>query len=404
MLTNRWLVTPLFLLATSHLSLLAQGAAQNYRAAAQQFRAHTKGDFLHDDTTDGIEALARMWAASAQATIQVLLTKPEAGARDLNAALCKLESDTSDCGGKDEARSSVVAIDPHLFLASQFSGEAGTVFLVGFREGKPVLLWSINNAPPQKIDPRDLLGAWKAERAGGKCREEGSGHPPGTCGPLYADVGMLPSDSVGRPRFYIDAGYAQIMGATVGHQTSVWRWNGDSATLLWIDWHDFMIDQRIGTEFSDGILTIGEKDDFRSFYGCGSCEARQMVRRLQITPTGIVDLGKTSTTPELDLIDELFWRLANNKPTAELAAPEVSRLLRPQIVSAQEESKKIDPKWFSVGMLGDVSVKRNGDTESVCFTADDIGRLFFTIQSNHSGERQLVKVVQPSGDYGDCPK
>ena len=184
MLTNRWLVTPLFLLATSHLSLLAQGAAQNYRAAAQQFRAHTKGDFLHDDTTDGIEALARMWDASAQATIQVLLTKPEAGARDLNAALCKLESDTSDCGEKDEARSSVVAIGPHLFLASQFSGEAGTVFLVGFREGKPVLLWSINNAPPQKIDPRDLLGAWKAERAGGKCREEGSGHPPGTCGPL----------------------------------------------------------------------------------------------------------------------------------------------------------------------------------------------------------------------------
>ena len=194
------------------------------------------------------------------------------------------------------------------------------------------------------------------------------------------------------------------MGATVGHQTSVWRWDGDSATLLWIDWHDFMIDQKIGTEFSDGILTIGEKDDFRSFYGCGSCEARQMVRRLHITPTGIVDLGKTSTTPELDLIDELFWRLANNKPTAELAAPEVSRLLRPQIASAREESKKIDSKWFSVGMLGDVSVKRNGDTESVCFTADDIGRLFFTIQSSHLVERRLVKVIQPTGDYGDCPK
>ena len=404
MLTNRWLVTPVFLLATSHLSLLAQEAARNYRVAAQQFRTHTKGDFLHDDTKDGIEALARMWNASAQAVVQVLSSKPEASTSDLNAALCELPSSAGDCGEKEGARNSVVAIGPHLFLASQFSGEAGTAFIAGFREGKPTLLWSINNAPPQKIDSHDLLGAWKAERAGDKCRDEGSGHPPGTCGPLYADVGTLPSDSVGRPRFYIDAGYAQIMGATVGHQTSVWRWNGDSATLLWIDWHDFMIDQRIGTEFSEGILTIGEKDDFRSFYGCGSCEARQMVRRLQITPTGIVDLGKTSTTPELDLIDEFFWRLANNRPTAELAAPEVSRLLRPQIASAREESKKIDPKWFSVGMLGDVSVKRNGDTESVCFTADDIGRLFFTIQSSHSGERRLVKVIQPSGNYGDCPK
>jgi hypothetical protein len=404
MLTNRWLVTSLFLLATSHLSLLAQEAAQNYRVAAQQFRTHTKGDFLHDDTKDGIEALARMWNTSAQAVVQVLSSKPEASASDLNAALCELPSSAGDCGEKEGARNSVVAIGPHLFLASQFSGEAGTAFIAGFREGKPALLWSINNTPPQKIDSHDLLGAWKAERAGDKCRDEASGHPPGTCGPLYADVGMLPSDSVGRPRFYIDAGYAQIMGATVGHQTSVWRWDGDSATLLWIDWHDFMIDQRIGTEFSAGILTIGEKDDFRSFYGCGSCEARQMVRRLQITPTRIVDLGKTSTTPELDLIDELFWRLANSKPTAQLAVPEVSSLLRPQIASVREESKKIDPKWFSVGMLEDVSVKRNGDTESVCFTADDIGRLFFTIQSSHSGERRLVKVIQPSGNYGDCPK
>jgi hypothetical protein len=404
MLACRWFIAPLFLLAASSLSLFAQGAAQNYREAALNFRAHTQGDFLHDDSKDGIEALSRMWNASAQAVVQVLSSKPEASASDLNAALCKLESNTSDCGEKDEARSSVVAIGPHLFLASQFSGEAGTVFLVGLREGEPALLWSINNTQPQKFDPQDLLGAWKAERAGGKCREEGSGHPPGTCGPLYADVGMLPSDSLGRPRFYIDAGYAQIMGATVGHQTSVWRWDGNSATLLWIDWYDFMIDQKVGTEFAKGVLTIGEKDDFRSFFGCGSCEARQMVRRLQITPTGIADLGKTSTTPELDLIDELFWRLANNKPAAEIASPEVSRLLRPQIASAREESKKIDPKWFSVGMLGDFSVKRNGDTKSVCFTADDIGRLFFTIQSNHSGKQRLVKVVQPSGNYGDCPK
>lgn len=164
-----------------------------------------------------------------------------------------------------------------------------------------------------------------------------------------------------------------------------------------------MIDQRIGTEFANGVLSIGEKDDFRSFYGCGSCEARQMVRRLQITPTGLTDLGKTSTTPELDLIDELFWRLANNKPTADIADPAVSRLLQPQIVSAREESKKIDPKWFSVGMLDEVSVKHNGDTESVCFTADDIGRLYFSIQGNH-GKRRLVKVMQPSGSFGDCPK
>jgi len=182
------------------------------------------------------------------------------------------------------------------------------------------------------------------------------------------------------------------------------EWDGESAKLLWIDWHDFMIDQKIGTEFVNGILTIGEKDDFRTFYGCGSCEARQMVRRLQVNPDGIVDLGKITTTPELDLIDELFWRLSNNSATADIANPAVSRALRPQIMSAKVESRKTDPKWFSVGMLGDVSVRLDGSSENVCFTADDIGRLYFVIAKNQTGNPRLISVTQPDGNYDDCPK
>jgi len=165
-----------------------------------------------------------------------------------------------------------------------------------------------------------------------------------------------------------------------------------------------MIDQRIGTEFANGILTIGEKDDFRAFYGCGSCEARQMVRKLRVTPTGIDDLGKFTTTPELDLIDELFWRLSNNSPTTDIAAPQVARFLQPQIISAREESKKIDPKWFSVGMLGEISVKQRSDSEEVCFTVDEIGRLYFTIDKRQARKPRLVKVTQSQGDFGECPK
>lgn len=404
MVMCRSTIAAVFLLTTTGLPLLAQGAAESYQKAAKDFRAHTRGDFLHDDSKDGINALEHMWKADAQAVIDVLDTKPTATAGDLNSVLCKLSSSTGNCGEKEGASNSVVAIDSHLFLASQFSGEAGTVFIVGIRRGTPALLWSINEAAPQKLDSQGLLGAWKAERAGENCREKGSGHAPGTCGPLYALVGALPADSFGRPRFYVDAGYAQIMGATVGHQTSVWEWDGESAKLLWIDWHDFMIDQKIGTEFLNGILTIGEKDDFRTFYGCGSCEARQMVRRLQVNPDGIVDLGKITTTPELDLIDELFWRLSNGSPTADIANPAVSRALRPQIMSAKVESRKIDPKWFSAGMLGDVSVRQDGRSENVCFTADDIGRLYFVITKNQSGKSRLISVTQPDGNYGDCLK
>ncbi len=399
----RWIIVLLLFLVTAHVSLSAQTTAQRYRAAVQQFQAHTHGDVHHDDSRDGIDALTQMWSASAQAAIEVLAARPDARASDLHVALCQLPSSVGDCGAKDGASNSVVAIGPHLFLASQSSDGAGTVFIVGFRGEKPALLWTINHAAQQKVDVRDLLGAWRAERAGEKCGEKDGGDQPGTCGPLDAEIETLPPDAAGRPRFYVDAEYAQIAGATSAHQTSVWRWDGDSATLLWINWYNAVIDQTIGTTFAHGVLAIGEKDEFRSFYGCGSCEARQMIRRLQITPAGIVDMGSTSTTPELDLIDELFWRLAHNQPTAEIATQEVSHVLRPKILAAREESKKVDPTWFSVGMLGDVSIQRKGEIERVCFTVDDLGRVYFTLE-NLAGKLRLIQATRPSENDGVCPK
>jgi hypothetical protein len=402
---REFVLSLLLLFGASCTLATSQSAVQRYRDAAKVFRDHTQGDFLHDDSPAGIAALQSMWSASAESVVQLISRNPDATSKDVEAALCDLPSSAGDCGEKEGAQRSAVALEPHLFLASQFSGEAGTVFVVGMHAGKAAQLWSIDSAAPEKADPQGLLGAWRADRAGGHCREKDSGHPPGTCGPLYADVGLLTPDAGGRPRFYIDAGYAQIMGATVGHQTSVWRWDGETAHLQWIDWHDFMIDQKIGTEFKNGVISIGEKDDFRSFYGCGGCEARQMVRRIRVTPTGVEDLGKVSTTPELDLIDELFWRLANDRPTEDIAAPEVSRLLRPQIATAKEDSKKIDPKWFSTGMLGDVFIKRDGEFEQVCFTVDgDIGRLYFSLKHAPGIKPRIVKVSQPNGEFGDCPR
>src|ERR1035437_9293144 len=143
MVMCRWMITTLFLLTTSDLSLFAQGEAQSYQKAAQDFRSHTRGDFLHDDSKDGINALARMWKADAQAAVEALATKPNATAGDLNLTLCELSSSAGDCGEKEGASNSVVAIDSHLFLASQFSGEAGTVFIVGNRPGRPRVVWSI---------------------------------------------------------------------------------------------------------------------------------------------------------------------------------------------------------------------------------------------------------------------
>ena len=99
-----------------------------------------------------------------------------------------------------------------------------------------------------------------------------------------------------------------------------------------------------------------------------------------VTPNGVDNLGKQSTIPKLDLIDELFWRLSEGKSTASIATPQMSQLLRPQIVDAKRECHKIEPNFFSVGMLDDFSIHRSAQRAKVCFTADgDVGRLYFNL-------------------------
>ncbi len=383
-----------------------------YRAAEKTLAAHIREyDFLHDDSPEAIAALKAMWAASADAVIEQLATNPKTSAADLDKTLCQLEPEAYRCNIKGPVApedvvtaSDAIQLGVGIFAVSQFNGEVGTVFIVGPREGKTTLLWSISTAVPQPLDRHGLIGAWRVERAGGACRDKGTKFKPGQCGPLYASLGLLPADAQGRPRFYIDGGYAQMLGATVGHQATVWRWNGDAAELLWEDWYDFMIDQARGSEFKDGMLTFEEKEDFRTFFGCGSCEARQMQRRLRVTPAGIEDLGKVSLRPELDLIDELFWRLAHGLSTADIASPQVAMLIKPQIADAKRESRKIARNWLSVGMLGDVAHQRAGDVDQVCFTADDIGRIYFTIQENQGKPEFLSHAEEPPGNYDDCAK
>ena len=388
------------------ISAAGQMPAERYQEAKHQLEIHSPNqDFLDDDSPAAVQALADMWRASADAVINLLGQQPGATTQQISLVLCKLDGPSADCKGGNGPAPDVIQLGPQLFVAALFSGEVGTVFVVGPRSGKPTLLWSIENSAPQAADPRGLLGAWKLDRAGGKCRETKSEHKPGTCGPLYAALGLLTPDSNGHPRFYISAGYAQIMGATIGKQASVWRWAGDRADLLWIDWYDFMIDQRLGDHFKEGILSFGEKEEFRSFFACGSCDGRAVMQRLRITPDGVDNLGKQSTMPELDLIDELFWRLSEGKSTANIATPQVSQLLRPQIVDAKRESHKIEPHFFSVGMLDDFSIHRSARGTKVCFTADgDVGRLYFNLEKAANGKTRITHVEQPTGNYRPCPK
>jgi hypothetical protein len=384
--------------------LLAQTSRERYETAWKILEAHTpQNDFWHDGSPEAITALTAMRLVSQDAVVELLRNKPNSTDQDIEATLCQVRTSFLDCGKDDKPKAQVVNLGPQLFvIALRFDYESGAVFIVGSHGGKTSALWSINAAASQSLDSKGLLQAWRADRADEGCLDEHSGHLPGTCGPLYASVGALPSDVEGRPRFYINAGYAQLMGSTIASQSSVWRWDGDHATLLWIGLHEIMINQQHSVDFVDDILGFWEKEDFRTFYSCGSCEGKQVIERFRITPTSVDYLGKQTTQPELDLIDELFWRLAHGQPTSNIASPQVSSLLSAQIRRETRESQKIDKDFFSIGMFGDSFPTFFPGGEKFCFTADELGHLEFTIRPSSSGHNRLTSVSQPSGNFESC--
>jgi hypothetical protein len=207
-----------------------------------------------------------------------------------------------------------VRLDAQTVLASASRGEMGTVFIVAARDNRFATAWTIADAAASSVPEAGLLSAWVPARARDSCRKP----PPDatwlTCGALSGAIGKLPDARGGRHRFYVDATYAQGMGMTVTAQLSIWRWTGQTAEPLLAKIYDYMIDQKLGTRLDGDLLRLRVKDEFKSFFACGSCEGRQLDWTIRIGPDRIEDLGKTSAVPELDLVDTLYDRVLRDQP------------------------------------------------------------------------------------------
>ena len=362
---------------------------------------------LNDDSQDARAALSQMWSAAGQAVIEFLSSSPNATPTQIDEYLCKQGIAAAGCDESFSPQHDVVELAKDLYAVAVATDTGGTVLVIGKGNGKLDQLWSLASASlTRKQDPQDLIGAWRPDRTGGTCRETGSPHKPGSCGPLYSELGLLPPDSQGRPRFYIDAGYEQIMGATIGKQTSIWRWDVDHAELLWITFYSFMIDQALGTSFDDdkGILHIGEKGEFKTMYSCGSCIDRPLDQSVLLTKTGLQDLGLRSLAPELDRIDDLFSRLQEGRTTAGIASPQVANFLKQGIAEAKQDSRKIDPNWFSVGMIDSSTVRLTPLGADVCLEPDGaFGTLHFALRRTTDGGYFIENVSAASND-AECAR
>jgi hypothetical protein len=211
-------------------------------------------------------------------------------------------------------------------------GRMGTAFILGSNAaGVHRVRWS--TATPQKpLDSeadRALL-LWRPtaqnERCSNDCRMVG-----------WNSVGRLPDSADGAKRFWIEATYAQDIGATVGKQLSLWSWRDGRARPVLVRDYAVMVDQT-GSVLRGAILHLRSKRSWDSLSACGSCFGRETNLRFAIGPRRVRELPPVSLTPEIDVVDRVFSRVLVGRSASALASRSALRVIRMQLADSFAET------------------------------------------------------------------
>jgi len=334
------------------------------RAAYELTKAQVDDDFDESGMlrstprNDLPQLLRRQWSLIGNWSATYLNEHPSASAKELTASISDLDPDL----GVD-----VAALPEHAFVISTTKNEIGNVSIVANYGGTYWPPWTI--ADTSTLDP--ILASWN-ERALA---------PKSEATPTYASkLGVLPSTSDGKARFYVEGAYMQWMGATIGGQLSIWSWDGRTASLLLAKRYWFMIDSQDMTQVIDGRLVLHTKEDFKTFFSCGSCEEKKAVWTVLINPTGVTDLGSKAVDPELDVIDELFYRLEMRASAVNIASPRVVSALAAEIPDRRVEAKKSKSANLFLSAISEATVRRSGAISTVRLALDDYGPYTFTVR------------------------
>jgi len=265
----------------------------------------------------------------------------------------------------------IVAIGTDLYAVSASAGPLGNVFVIGKRNGHFATVWDIRQSAMGTT-----AWGWNAEAARNQCNR---------CRPASGIVFALSPDSTGRARFYIDAGYFQEMGATSGAQLSVWRFDGHSGDVLLKKNYVVVADDENCPADQGPYIRRHDKTQYRMLYAYGSGLGRMLTWTIKVTPDRIEDLGETPDIPEMDTVDDVFWRISQGKNTADLATPAVVK----QMAAVLAEARKIykDPKFPSVGMLEGATAVHHGEETIVEVGTDNDAapRMRFTVLHRKTG-------------------
>ena len=362
-----------------------------YANASARLEKHLDDDQWIDDDPESPKLLARQWSLAGEWVAAWLNAHPHADPSGVKDALVKLAP---------SSKPQYLVLNATTFLVVAPS-PIGNVFIVSRFGDDYRVAWSTAQTQEASGESAEVLAAWRAENA----RLGGRGPywaAYGSAGPVVPQLGILPSDAKGHARFYIDGMYQQGAGGTVGGQISLWVWDGSTARPQLTRSYTFMIDQKVGTRMEGDLLKVQQKKFFRTLSSCGECEERQTDWIVRVTLDGMKELGEKSLVPELDAVDELFYRVINGKSASDLAAPAAIEAAKGIVDSKRTSESEKDWKEFpNLGMIEGSSVTKNEDGEVLCLALFDVeGANMFKLRP--AGDSFFITDVTKTG--ASCSK
>jgi len=270
--------------------------------------------------------------------------------------------------------------------------EIGNYFIVTRTAGHFRVAWNI--ADPQSVHGKQaqVLAAWRPRNAREQWRTIL------TAGPVSASLASLPPDAKGRSRFYLDGTYVEPVGIVVPAQISVWVWDGSRAKPLVVRRYAVDIDQNVGTRLEGNLLKVRQQEYFRTIDPSCDCEVRPTDWTLRITDNGVQDLGDKSLVPELDAVDELYYRLIHRKPASDIASPDAINAANALLLDVRKSETAKDWKESpGIGMLWGWHMDKNKGV--LCLNVDDSGAYIYTLASS-KGRIFISGIAKSDKDCG----
>ena len=261
------------------------------------------------------------------------------------------------------------------FVIAVSDDVAGTCFVVAGSPGKPFdRIWHM---------AADTLNAFPH---GGSWSESVEKGRPG----VYPSVGSLPETADGHPRFYTRSYYSRANGTTVSVQLIVWEWDGKGAKPLIADDYSVVLESKhTEVSFKDNILTIATKEWPKTFFVTGPEEEPEGLWSIKIGPNRVENLGRRYAIPELQFLDELFYRIQRHEPVADMTSQAVTAKIVTMISTANQEKDSV--------LLGEMWGWRRTPTEHgfwVCLDIDEPGPLEYRIEYK-SGKPYVTEIRDP---------